>query len=104
MNNNPTLTDMRSALFDTIQKVKSGEIDLQKAKVINELSQTVINSAKCEVDFLNALPKNVKEAMNFDNILQVSGTFNNEEFETKMILKQIEEKNKKPIDLAKNGI
>jgi hypothetical protein len=32
--------------------VKSGDFDLERAKAINELSKTIIDTAKVEVDYL----------------------------------------------------
>jgi len=46
------ITDLRDELFDTISKLKAGEIDIDTAKAINSVSQTIVNSAKVEVDFL----------------------------------------------------
>ena len=42
---------LRAVLFDTLEGVKAGTIDLDQAKSINEVSQTIINSAKAEIDF-----------------------------------------------------
>ena len=44
--------DLRNHLFEAIEMVKSGDLEIDKAKTINDLSQTIINSAKVEVDFL----------------------------------------------------
>ena len=46
--------DLRSALFRAMEDVREGKLDLEKAKVINSIGQTIINSAKAEVDFINA--------------------------------------------------
>lgn len=46
------LTDLRTALFDALQAVKDGSLDLDKARVINELGKTLVDTAKVEVDFL----------------------------------------------------
>ena len=46
------ITALRAHLFDAIAAVKSGQMDLQQARTISELSQTIINSAKIEVDFM----------------------------------------------------
>lgn len=46
------IIDLRAILFETIQGIKGGSIDIEKAKAINELSQTIINSAKVEVDHM----------------------------------------------------
>lgn len=43
---------LREVLFDTIRKVQAGTIETEKAKIINDLCQTGINSAKVEVDFM----------------------------------------------------
>lgn len=49
------IQDLRDHLFETIEKLKDGEIDLDKAKAIAEIAQVVVNSAKVEVDFLRAV-------------------------------------------------
>jgi len=45
---------LRDHLFETLQGLKSGAIDTEKAKVIGDVSQVIINSAKVEVDFIRA--------------------------------------------------
>lgn len=47
-----SINDLREALFDTLQKVKDGSIDLDKARTVNEIGKTLIESAKVEVDYL----------------------------------------------------
>jgi hypothetical protein len=47
-----TINDLRDALFSTLQAVRDGSMDLDKARAINEISKTVIESAKVEVDYL----------------------------------------------------
>jgi len=47
-------------LFDTIDQVKEGKMDVEKAKAIKDIAQVIINSAKAEVDFL----KNVNQTGN----------------------------------------
>lgn len=46
------INDLRSALFETLNDIKSGAIDLEKARAINEVSKTIIDTAKVEVDYL----------------------------------------------------
>lgn len=48
------MTDLRNHLFETLEKLKDDEnpMDLQRAKTISDVAQTIINSAKVEVDFL----------------------------------------------------
>lgn len=46
------INDLRETLFDTLNGIKSGAIDLDKARAINEVSKTIIDTAKVEVDYL----------------------------------------------------
>lgn len=46
------IEDLREHLFDTIELLKSGKINIETAKTIAEIGQVVINSAKAETDFL----------------------------------------------------
>lgn len=48
------INHLREILFDTLKELKNrdSELDIERAKAINEISQTVINSAKVEVDYL----------------------------------------------------
>lgn len=46
------INDLREQLFETIQLVKDGKIKPEDAKIISELSQVIINSAKAENDYL----------------------------------------------------
>jgi hypothetical protein len=47
-----TINDLRETLFATLQAVKDGTMDLDKARTINEIGKTVIDTAKVEVDYL----------------------------------------------------
>ena len=51
---NHDITGLRERLFQTIDALKAGTIDIERAKVISDLSQVAINSAKVEVDFIRA--------------------------------------------------
>lgn len=48
------LTALRAALFETLRDVRSGSIELDRARAINELGKTLVDSAKVEVDYLKA--------------------------------------------------
>jgi hypothetical protein len=52
MSNN--IEDLRAALFATLQGVKDGSIDIEKAKAVNELGKTLCDTAKVEVEYLKA--------------------------------------------------
>lgn len=55
------ITELRQHLFDTIKAVKDPQapLDVPRARVIAELSQVLINSAKVEVEFIRAVGQNV---------------------------------------------
>ena len=46
------INELRDTLFETLNGIKSGAIDLDKARAINEVSKTIIDTAKVEVDYL----------------------------------------------------
>jgi len=50
-----TIDDLRAALFDTIRGVRDGSLPLEQAKAIAELSQTMINAAKVQVEYLRVV-------------------------------------------------
>lgn len=54
------IEDLRETLFDTIELIKAGKMDVEKAKAITNIAQVIVNSAKAEVDFL----KNVNQQGN----------------------------------------
>ena len=57
MNHNETPTGMSSLqdiLMQSIKDVRSGAMETSTAKTLNEIAQTLINSAKVEVDFMRA--------------------------------------------------
>lgn len=49
-----SIEDLRNHLFETIESLKDEEnpMDIERAKTIADVGQTIINSAKVEVDFL----------------------------------------------------
>lgn len=57
------ITALRSHLFDAIQGVKSGTMEVAQAKVIADLGHVIIDTAKVEVDYLKLTGS--KEATNF---------------------------------------
>jgi hypothetical protein len=50
-----SLSDLRAALFETLESVKNGSMELDKARAINEIGKTLIDSAKVEVQYLEAI-------------------------------------------------
>lgn len=47
-----SITDLRETLFATLEGVKNGSIDLDKARSVNEIAKTIVDTAKVEVDYL----------------------------------------------------
>lgn len=45
-----TVDDLREHLFATLDGLRAGTIDVERAKAISEVAQTIINSAKVEVE------------------------------------------------------
>lgn len=51
------INDLRDHLFEIIEMLKDEEqthMTIEKAKAISEISQTIINTAKLEVDYIKA--------------------------------------------------
>lgn len=48
------LTALRSALFETLRDVRAGSIDLDRARAVNEIGKTLVDSAKVEVAYIKA--------------------------------------------------
>lgn len=47
-----TISDLRENIFEAMQLLKDGKIDVQQAKAMADLGQVIINSAKAETDFI----------------------------------------------------
>lgn len=54
---NYTINDLRGDLAETLRKLRDGDpsMNVEKAKAISELGQTMINSAKVEVEFIKTV-------------------------------------------------
>ena len=46
------IEDLRNHLFETLEMLKDGDIDVERAKAVSGVAQTIINSAKVEIDYL----------------------------------------------------
>lgn len=55
------IDDVRSALFKALDGLADKSLDIERAKAISEVAQTIINSAKVEVDYLR-VTQQTKEA------------------------------------------
>lgn len=50
------ITELRSHLFDALRALKDKDkpMDIERARAVSDMAQTIINSAKVEVDFVRA--------------------------------------------------
>lgn len=50
------MTHLRNHLFETLEMLKDQDhpMDLDRARTISDVAQTLINSAKVEIDFIKA--------------------------------------------------
>ena len=53
------ISALRSTLFSVLEGLKDGTCKIDQAKAINETAQTLINTAKVEVDFMRASGKTI---------------------------------------------
>lgn len=51
------ISDLRDHLFETLEALKDKEnpMELERAKMISSVAQTIINAAKVEVEMVNAV-------------------------------------------------
>ena len=54
---NKTTADLRESLFDTMEKVKTKEIDPKQAAQVANVAKTIIDSARLELDHSKVLSK-----------------------------------------------
>jgi len=103
MSNNPstgiTLTDVRDEAFKTIQALRAKQIEVKDAQTIKDLLNTVIDTAKVQVEFLKAIPNSAKEKLSKDEIKAIAGTLKDRDAEMDLTMQEIEKNNKKPINL-----
>jgi hypothetical protein len=49
------IEDLRQMLFESIRAVRNGELDTDSARTINDLSKTLVDTAKVEIDHIRAV-------------------------------------------------
>lgn len=87
-----TLTDVREEAFEAIKALKEGRMDIQTAKTVRELLDTVISTAKTQVEFLKSIPNSIKEQMDADTVKAIAGTLRDRDAELDESLTRIERK------------
>jgi|GEM_PF-887146 predicted transcriptional regulator len=100
VNTGITMVDVRMEAFDAIQKLKSGEIDVKTAAEIRNLCGVVIDVAKTQVEFIKAIPNQVREQMKTEEVKAIAGTLVDRDAELDVVLQEIEENKKKPYQLG----
>lgn len=56
-----TTEHLREMLFDTIDKIKSGQMDFQEAKAVSDLAGRIVQSAELELKYSEIMLKLRKE-------------------------------------------
>lgn len=46
------IQDLRNELFDTLKKVKTGEVDITQARSVCDIASVIIESARAETEFV----------------------------------------------------
>ncbi len=85
-----TLTDVRKEAFDVIRLLKDGKLEVKEAQTIRGLLDTVIDTAKTQVEFLKAIPDSVKQNMSVDEVKAIAGTLKDRDAELDVTMQQIE--------------
>ena len=57
------IEDLRNHLFETIEMLKSGDMDIDKAKAIAEVGKVIVDTAKNEIDFMRMTRKKYSDFM-----------------------------------------
>jgi hypothetical protein len=70
------ITDLRDHLFETLEALKDPEkpMDLERARVISEVAQTIINTAKVEVELVKAVSASAPGSGQFFNLPEETRT------------------------------
>lgn len=65
------INDLRTAMFDTIEQLKKGKIDIETAKAVASVGQVVIESAKLEVEYIRAIGVGSSEFLTAEGVPQI---------------------------------
>ena len=65
------INDLRKTLFETLQGVKDGSVSVDNARAVANLSQQIINTAKIEIDYMNAGGKVTSEFIEINQRNQI---------------------------------
>lgn len=94
-----TLVDARTELMDAIKKVKRRELGTQEAEEVRKLIDTLVLIAQTQVNFLNAIPDEVKKKLSPEEFKAIAGTLYDRDAELDTTMHQI--KHPQLVDLSK---
>lgn len=86
-----TFTEVRSEALDTIKLLKEGKIDVKQAQEVRGLLGTIIDTAKTEVDFIKAIPEDVKKQMSHEQLQSIASTVEDKDIALDKTLREIEQ-------------
>lgn len=71
-----TNAELREALFAALDGLKAGTIDVSTAKAMSDVSQTIINSAKLDIDYARHCGADIRMSFIEDGqaVRQIAGT------------------------------
>lgn len=95
MNTGITLVDVRSEAMNLIQLLKEGKIDVKTAGAAKDLLNTVVDTAKTQVEFIKAIPNSVKEQMSTTEVKAIAGTLIDRDAEMDATLAEVAESQKR---------
>lgn len=89
-----TLVDVREEAMDAIRKLKNGDIDVKTAGAIRDLLNTVVDTAKTQVAYMQSIPNVLKEQLSVREIKAIAGTLVDRDAELDVSMAEIEENRK----------
>jgi hypothetical protein len=54
------IQDLRNHLFETLEMLKDGDMDVARASAIADVSRAIIDTAKVEIQYIKAIESNQK--------------------------------------------
>lgn len=86
-----TLVDVREEAMDAIRKLKSGDIDVKTAGAIKDLLNTVVDTAKNQVAYMQSIPNALKEQLSVTEVKAIAGTLVDRDAEMDATMAEIRE-------------
>ncbi len=89
-----TLVDVREEAMDAIRKLKNRDIDVKIAGAIKDLLNTVVDTAKTQVAYIQSIPNTIKEQMSVTEVKAIAGTLVDRDAELDASMAEIESSRK----------